>query len=176
MRTIEDLREAYEARKQWELDHPWRTFIKKWFWKVPFRVFPEKIVDSCRRLRWFLQRGKRGFSEFDLWGMDEYLATLIRDMLRTYLKVNLGYPLDTDKKSYDERLRRIADAFDEYLTHYDAHAQRVDMMELVTAELPEEEAKARREAFYEKEKSRREAMYSNMQELLSQDLFPTLWD
>lgn len=50
-------------------------------------------VDFClRRLKWFYQRGKRGYADCDVWAIDSYLSRIIPPMLKQFKSVTNGYP------------------------------------------------------------------------------------
>lgn len=44
------------------------------------------------RLRWFIQRGRRGWSDDDLWNLDYYLASVLAGSLRALDERGVGFP------------------------------------------------------------------------------------
>jgi hypothetical protein len=48
-------------------------------------------MDYLDELKWFYQRGKRGYAECDWWGMHDYMSKVIPPMLRR-LKTGSGCP------------------------------------------------------------------------------------
>lgn len=38
---------------------------------------PDVPMDTYRNIKWFIQRGKRGYSDCDVWGFNEYLTEVI---------------------------------------------------------------------------------------------------
>ena len=57
----------------------------------------ERIKGFGRNIVWSMQRVKRGYSDYDVWGMDSYLQRLIPDMLITLKKNHHGAPtIDED--------------------------------------------------------------------------------
>ena len=53
-----------------------------------------------RSVKWFMQRGYRGWADCDVWDMDEYLADVICEMLVRFRSSYTGCPSDlavTDK-------------------------------------------------------------------------------
>lgn len=51
------------------------------------------IKDKFRELKWFYQRGKRGFSDYDLWDMDDYLLEVLPEMLKKFRSLKNSYPM-----------------------------------------------------------------------------------
>ena len=70
----------------------------KW-WQFIGRV--ERLINSPRKfmheIKYFIQRGKRGYSDRDLWSADMYLAEVIAGILESYVhnKLGVGYPYAT---------------------------------------------------------------------------------
>lgn len=68
-------------------------FERVWY---PIERNIKDIPYNLRKIKWFFQRGKRGWADCDTWGLDHYLARIMPEMLR-YLQENLhSYP------GYDE--------------------------------------------------------------------------
>ena len=51
-----------------------------------------KIGDIKNQFKWFIQRGKRGYSDMDLWEIDTWFSTVFADMLRDFSKNARDYP------------------------------------------------------------------------------------
>ena len=49
------------------------------------RLFP-------REVKWFIQRGKRGYADCDCWGIDSYLVDIIPKMIKQLKKYQAGVP------------------------------------------------------------------------------------
>ena len=45
------------------------------------------MINIFREIKWFIQRGRRGFSDMDKWNMHGYLSTVIPKMIR---ELNIG--------------------------------------------------------------------------------------
>jgi len=73
------------------------------------------IPQHIRRLKWFYQRGKRGWADCDWWGMDYYLVDIILPMLKELKEKTHGYP-GTDEAStpegWDNVLIQIIEGFE----------------------------------------------------------------
>lgn len=100
---------------------------------APLHLHPlERLSDGLREVKWFLQRGRRGWADRDTWGLDGYLARVISESVEHLRRTTHGYPApraewpwpaEVDKQAerdWDEILRAIAEGFaavadDEYL-------------------------------------------------------------
>jgi len=81
--TMDDIERLLRDREPW----PWhrRTWHKLYRVLETVRYFP-------RRVKWFIQRGRRGWSDHDLWGFDNYLSQMIPDALRRLKVTKHGIP------------------------------------------------------------------------------------
>lgn len=50
------------------------------------------VKNACSRIKWFYQRGKRGYSDSDTWGFDEYLLRVIPAAIRQIAVTSHGHP------------------------------------------------------------------------------------
>jgi len=57
--------------------------IRRFFLNIPYNL---------KRLKWFYQRGKRGWADCDWWSMDYYLAGIIIPMLKELKANTISYP------------------------------------------------------------------------------------
>lgn len=64
------------------------------------RYFIRDIPWKLKQVKFFYQRGRRGWADCDVWGMDYYLARVIPGMLKDLRKNHNGYPatLETDNE------------------------------------------------------------------------------
>jgi len=68
--------------------------------------------DLYRLVKRVIQRGKRGWSDEDTWGLDYHLAPVIRDSV-TFLRNNHhGHPADLTDQQWIETLSEIIYTFD----------------------------------------------------------------
>ena len=72
-------------------------------------------MELIKKIKYFIQRGKRGYSDRDVWSVDCYLATIIPPMLRDVAKYSIGHPANLRNfDEWKEILHRIADGFEKY--------------------------------------------------------------
>jgi len=54
----------------------------------------KKVTGLPRKLKWFIQRGKRGYADCDCWDIHSYLVDITPKMLKQLKKYNMGVPTD----------------------------------------------------------------------------------
>lgn len=62
------------------------------------------------KIKWFIQRGKRGWSDCDVWNTDMYLSRIISEMVRELKKSN-GIPCGSTRKKWNKVLEDIEGRF-----------------------------------------------------------------
>lgn len=62
-----------------------------------------------REIKNFIQRGKRGYSDEDLWDLDEYLGRILYESVRDFRAMErMGYPpVVTNKRRWNQILERL---------------------------------------------------------------------
>jgi len=86
---------------------------------------PWKIVEeSYYHSKWFLQRGRRGYADCDVWNLDSYLTSWLPAALEHLQRNKMGHPVGMTRKGWDTRLERMKQGFIE--------AQKVSDMVYIT--------------------------------------------
>ena len=84
----------------------------------PCYRFFNKITGFPRKVKWFIQRGRRGYADCDTWGMPDYLADIIPKMIKQLKKYQQGVPPEmfsnVDDRS-DESWERAGGKWDKIL-------------------------------------------------------------
>jgi len=70
------------------------------------------MVRLFKKIKWFIQRGKRGWADCDTWNFDTYIAGVIRGGTEYLLKHGHGYPSALTDEKWREILKEIVWAFD----------------------------------------------------------------
>lgn len=72
-------------RRAWPL---WRKVWMKFRWKVvqPLRRLP-------RQIKWYAQRARRGWADYDMWGADYYIARVNAELMADLRKWAHGHPM-----------------------------------------------------------------------------------
>ena len=100
-----------EGMKASWADEPMLTKIGTWF-SIEFDRIKDWLPKIFRRIKWFIQRGKRGFSDRDVWGFHYYISEVISDGIRHLRLHNYGYPANIESpEEWDTILAKIERAF-----------------------------------------------------------------
>ncbi len=98
------------------------------------------VAHHIKELRWniadFLQRGKRGYSDRDLWNLDLYLAGWIPKAIRHYLNHDEGHPAELTAEQWHEILHKIEQAFNDYVSDYAEKESTVEGIQLFAKWFP----------------------------------------
>jgi len=68
-------------------------------WIIPGHVW--------REIKWFCQRGWRGYSDRDCWSIDGYLLKILPPMVAGLRDRGIGYPCDMESREEWEKLLSI---------------------------------------------------------------------
>jgi len=81
LKRYKNIQDMLDDIEQDRINHPIKDFfltiqckLELFFWDKP-----KYLINT---VKWFIQRGKRGYSERDLWDLDWYLAEMIPNALR----------------------------------------------------------------------------------------------
>lgn len=137
---------------------------------------------SRRNREYIKERAQKGWSKYDVWDFDCYLAKVISEGLEFLSKNHMSHPYDVTPEEWSEKLAYISKCFKQYLEEpecpaYEAyHRACVTEREkgCVSVSAPEELLQAWRE---EEERN-----YANKMNRLKEgfdllyEFFPNLWD
>jgi hypothetical protein len=77
--------EDHNRRSRWvDLYYVFYRFFKYSSWSSPRRAY--------REVKWFIQRGRRGWADCDVWSLDDYLNSWLPDAVRKLKKDSQGVP------------------------------------------------------------------------------------
>lgn len=68
----------------------------------------------AKRVKWFIQRGRRGWADCDTWDLDHYLAVVMAGSLEYLSDFSLGYPPEYTWETWQKELRKVAKGFRDY--------------------------------------------------------------
>ena len=68
-------------------------------------------MNIYKEIKYFIQRGRRGFSDRDLWELDFYIVNTIGNAISRYKKNLCGYPASLTPEKWDKILNDIKDGF-----------------------------------------------------------------
>jgi hypothetical protein len=81
---------------------------------INFSVAEECYNDSAKLEIYKQQRFENGFDDTETWHIDRTMALFIIPRLKRFVEVNNGIPTGETVESYDEKLRFIISAFENY--------------------------------------------------------------
>jgi hypothetical protein len=114
-----------------------RYLVKFSTWRFMFK----KMKRIPRETKWFFQRARRGWSDYDVWDLDRYIAGILADSLAYLRDHHCGYPSgSTDEvwiATLDEMSKRFKllrlDYFDflEQNIPHDEYKKALDVFEML---------------------------------------------
>ena len=99
-------------------DTPW--WKEKIYYPV-YRFFVYKINPTIwwYKTKWFIQRGRRGYADCDVWILSDYLAKVTADSLRQLAAISHGWPGEASDwptfEGWADELRSVAEGLDHYI-------------------------------------------------------------
>ena len=54
------------------------------------------ISRGCQNIKFFIQRGRKGYCDKDLWEMNTWFAQTVSRMMKEFSRVNMSYPEESD--------------------------------------------------------------------------------
>jgi hypothetical protein len=84
--------------------------------------------DLVKKEQYRQQRFERGFDDTETWHMDRTMALFIIPRLQRFIELNNGIPIGETEESYDEKIRFIISAFENYYVS-DQYYNSVDIEE-----------------------------------------------
>lgn len=74
-------------------------------------MFFYKIKSFIYKIKWFIQRGKRGYSDCDIFDVSDWFIQVIVPMLKQLKETKHGYPWDMTEKEWDNQLDKMIKCF-----------------------------------------------------------------
>jgi hypothetical protein len=86
----------------------------------------ERVIDKpqkwYREVKWFIQRGKRGYADCDLWGWDYYMARTNIKALKQFKEKLYGHPFGfNDIDEWKDTIQQMIDGFQASIDIDDVH-------------------------------------------------------
>lgn len=86
---------------------PFGSYNWAYYLYQPHKYFLE-LIDE---VRWFIQRGCRGYSDRDIWGWFHHHSTMMLGVLQYLRKHKHGYPAELTLGKWDKALKVMEDGF-----------------------------------------------------------------
>lgn len=78
-------------------------------WKL--EAIADFFKEIYRKIKYFIQRGQRGYSDSDLWDAHSHISVLIARMMEDLSKKHSGHPMGLTNKKWEKILKDIAGGF-----------------------------------------------------------------
>ncbi len=85
-----EMKESQKRATVWAKAHPILNFFQSYHYELSGKI--EIPGDTYRNIKWFFQRGKRGYSDSDVWGLQHYLSDVMINSLKDLKGQLHGYP------------------------------------------------------------------------------------
>ena len=171
---IKELEEKVKRDEKFRKKHKVLAFFKDIWWWLRYGI-RNKLRDFKYTTRWFIQRGKRGFSDNDFFNGDWFLADLIARFLRFVAENGHTYPGYMISEEWDRRLLEVAQACEEY-RDFDSADYVMKSLKSLGLEKGSEEYKKEFNRLFEEAQAKEKDILERMKKLFDFDLFPHLWD
>lgn len=102
VKTLDDLRE-HIANQKW--------YSKFYYWLYRNLDTYSHLQNLYRNTKYFIQRGRRGWSNRDVWSFDWYIAGVITEAVAHLKKTTHGFPANLTEEKWNEILDEIIYAF-----------------------------------------------------------------
>lgn len=79
------------------------TYRKSYYLKHPIALLEE----LHNNVKWFVQRGRRGYSDRDVWAIDWYLVSWLPQALEDIKSTKMGYPAGMTEKRWNRDLDKM---------------------------------------------------------------------
>jgi len=110
---FKSMEEWRRIEEEWKTKHP-ILYILREFYYILYRFFNNELFMIPKRIKWFCQRGWRGYSDCDVWSFDGYLAEIISKGCIHLSKTTHSYPCESSPEEWDKTLKEIAKDFEDY--------------------------------------------------------------
>lgn len=118
----------------------WEKLWEDWVYYPLYRGWNNHVKMWPKELKWFWQRGNRGYSDCDVWGFDEYLAKVIIGGVSQLRNTMHGCPLELAGKSVEEGCKEWANILTKIQRAFELNLKQIDWEKLT-----EDEEKERQE-------------------------------
>lgn len=81
-------------------------------WRIIRKI--RNIKYALREIKWFIQRGKRGYADSDLWYLYWYISNLMVNALKQFDERRCGYPSCLTDKEWSKKLNEMREGFEFY--------------------------------------------------------------
>lgn len=109
--------EMFREMEEEERKHPVRMYLYRLFWR-----YVRLPGDVRRHIKYFIQRGKRGFADCDIWNFSYYLSDVIAKGLQELKENGNGFPSEENMTE-----GKWVDILNEMINTFETSKEIVDM-------------------------------------------------
>lgn len=114
--TIDNMFAALEARRaakprfvRWAYSKSFAGY-NLWYWLgSPWKFVTELPLHYAHNLRWFVQRGRKGYSTHDTWSLDYYILRWLPDALDQLANEAHGWPQSDEFPEFEDWTQWLRD-------------------------------------------------------------------
>ena len=126
----EEMKKDWKLKEKWNKEHPVLYFLDDLPWKF-YRAWHNHIKRWPKELKWFIQRGKRGWADCDTWCFSFYHSRVCKEALSHLKKYKMGYPCYFDESGYtDEDNSKKWDATLSHIIHSFKTAEQLETLDI----------------------------------------------
>lgn len=145
--------------------------------------FMAKVRWWFKRRKYIKERAKNGWSRYDVWDFDTYLAMVISGAMEYLAEKHMSHPHDYTPEEWSEKLKTISDCFKAYITEpecpaYKAYHEAVTRIHNKDGSISVSAPTELLHAWREEEKRNYENKMKKLKEGfdLLYEVYPNLWD
>lgn len=71
-----------------------------------------RLLDFYYEIKQFVQRGRRGWADSDVWSVDHYVASILIQMLKKLKETKQGSPIELTEEEWSDKLNQMIEAFE----------------------------------------------------------------
>lgn len=100
----------------------------KWWEHIyyPCCRFFDRIIAIPKRIKWFFQRGFRGYSDFDIWSLDFYLSNIISKSVKKLKETCNSVPTWKEDMKEEEAIKKWNNILDNIIYTFEINKKVMD--------------------------------------------------
>lgn len=103
----------------------------RWWEKIYYPIWRkwDFLINIPKEIKWFCQRGYRGWADCDIWSLDGYLSSWMPDALRRLGEKKVGCPGDLyDEANKDDECRKWKEVLEKIARGFEANRENGDLI------------------------------------------------
>ena len=104
-------KEGNAKRNLREIIMKFKNICEDVWWWIRYGIW-QRMAEFPRYMYWFFQRGKRGYSDSDVWGFCDHLSDIIIGGVKQLHKNHQSYPSDLTTQQWNKVLKEVIWTFE----------------------------------------------------------------